>query len=149
MIWGEIINSVRKIHLDLASDYGLDPALFTRDIELSSMGVPYPRSLDDFEEWDEFSLPRELQDLLPLHPVERALIEGPLLPIHLIEFQSPEEIHSLYRSILLLERDWLEKTRTSTPENLKFIESQCHAWALRMTVRAGFRKLSPTKESET
>jgi len=146
MIWGEVINCVRKLHLSLVQEFSVDPALYTRDLEVDSDGIPFPEAIDDFDEWQETPMPQELQDILPLHPVERALIEGPLLPIQLIRFGSAKEIDALFGRILRLENSWLEISKTRTPERTRFVEVFLQAQALKLITRAGFRKLTSLKE---
>jgi hypothetical protein len=146
MIWGDVVNSVRKLHLHLVQEHGIDAALYTRDIPVSGPAIPFPDSVDDFEEWEEPLLPTELQDLLPLHPVERALIEGRLLPIQIIQFKTPREIESLLSSILALEKDWLEKSGTFTTGRIDSAREFLKAEGLRLIVRAGLRTLVSAKE---
>lgn len=146
MIWGEVINSVRRLHLFLVQECGVDPTLFTRDIPISGTLVPFPDSIDDFEEWEETPLPSELHDLLPLHPVERALIEGSLLPIQIIRFKTPREIESLFDAIIVLERKWMESSGTSSSDRLESVRNFLRAETLKLQVRAGLRTLAPTKD---
>jgi len=149
MIWGDVVNSVRKLHLYLVQEHSIDPALYTRDIPVSGPSIPFPDSVDDFEEWEEPVLPTELQDLLPLHPVERALIEGSLLPIQIIQFKNPREIESLLASVLALEKDWLKKSGTFTPERMDSTREFLKAEGIRLLVRAGLRTLASTKEMKS
>jgi hypothetical protein len=146
MIWGDVINSIRRLHLHMTMDLGIDAALFTRDIGISNTEIPMPASVDDFEEWEEAALPADLIDLLPLHPVERALIEGPLLPIQIIRFESAAGIESLMASILALEEEWMEKSRTKSPERQHAVRDFLKAEGIKLGVRAGFRKLASAKE---
>ena len=146
MIWGEIINSVRKIHLDLIEECSVPSLLTARDIELESSKLPFPEAIDDYDEWEEFPLPKDLQDVIPLHAVERALIEGPLLPIQHIRFHSSTDVERLFASILTLEKEWLQKSKILTPDKVQFLENACAVGALKISVRAGFQKLKPMKE---
>jgi hypothetical protein len=146
MIWGEIINSVRKIHLDLVQECSVPAALVSRDAELDPAGISFPESVDDFDEWEEIPLPVELQDVIPLHPVERALVEGPVLPIQHVRFVSAAEIERLFASILALEKDWLTRIASLTPDRVRFLENAIAVQALKLSVRAGFRSLKPMKE---
>jgi hypothetical protein len=146
MIWGEIINSVRKIHLDLIQDCSVPSVLSSRDVELDSESLPFPEAIDDYDEWEELPLPQDLQDIIPLHSVERALIEGPLLPIQHIRFHSALEIERLFASILTLEKEWLQKSKILTPDKVQFLENACAVGALKISVRAGFQKQKPMKE---
>ncbi len=146
MIWGEIINSVRRLHLFLVQEFAIDPALFTRDIPVAGVSIPFPDSIDDFEEWEETPLPAELHDLLPLHPVERALIEGSLLPIQIVRFKSTREIESLFEAIGALERNWMEASGTTSPERFKSVQNFLRAETLKLQVRAGLRTLASTKD---
>jgi hypothetical protein len=146
MIWGELVNSVRNLHLHLVQDFAVDPALYTRDIPVAEVPIPFPESVDDFEEWEEPAVPADLQDLLPLHPVERVMIEGPVLPIQIIRFRNVREIRSLFDAVLILEKEWLEKTGNFSNERIGAVRSFLKAEELKLSVRAGFRVLAPTKE---
>ncbi len=143
MIWGEIINPVRKLHLDLARDFSVPAALFSKDVELLSAAIPFPEAIDDFDEWDEIPLPPALQDLVPLHPVERALLEGPLLPIQHVRFASVGGIEELMAAILTLEKEWLHHHRVFTEDKAGFLVNFAAATSLKLSVRAGFGKLKP------
>jgi len=146
MIWGEVINSVRRIHLDLVQECSVPAALVSKDAELTDAEIPFPEAVDDFDEWEEIAIPPELQDIIPLHPVERALIEGPVLPIQQVRFVSSAEIERLFASILVLEKDWLSKAKLLTPDRVRFLENAIAVQALKLSVRAGFRSLKPMKE---
>ncbi len=146
MIWGDIINPVRKLHLDLAREFSIPPSLFAKDIELDPSGIPFPEVVDDFDEWQEIPLPPEMQDLIPLHPVERTLLEGPLLPIQLVRFSSAAAVERLFAAILLLEKEWLRQHRILTPDKIRFLENFSAATALKISIRAGFQKIKPVQE---
>ena len=149
MIWGEVINGVRGLHLKLIKDFAVDPKTFLKDQELRIEGFPYPEAKDDFDEWDEFPLEADLQDVIPLHPVERVLIEGSILPIQKVSFHSKNEIDVLFGSILRLEKEWLEKLRLDSPDKLQFVENDCAVQALRISTKAGFSKLSAVKSKSS
>ncbi len=146
MIWGEIINPVRKLHLELAREFSIPHALLAKDIELDPSGIPFPEAVDDFDEWQEIPLPAEMQDLIPLHPVERVLLEGPLLPIQLVRFESASAIERLFAAILSLEKEWLRQHRLLTPDKIRFLENFSAATALKLSIRAGFQKIKPIQE---
>ena len=51
MIWGEVINLVRHIHLGLLQEFSLEPTLLMKDIELKGASdFVFPDAVDDFEE---------------------------------------------------------------------------------------------------
>lgn len=109
---------------------------------MSGSGFPFPEAEDDFDEWTEIELAPEIQDVIPLHSVERVLIEGPILPIQKIKFHSKNEIDALFGSILRLEKEWCEKTKIASPDKILFIENDCTLQALRIAGKAGFNKLT-------
>lgn len=145
MIWGEIINSVRNLHRDLAEEFHLPVELYSRDLELSPLALPFPEPLDDFDEWLEPQFPDPLGELIPLHPVERALIEGPLLPIQKINFPSKHDIDRLFAHLMSMEKEWMEKTGTSSPDKVQYVENFLVVQSLKLSVRAGFGKISAVK----
>lgn len=142
MIWGEVINSVRHIHLSFIQEFTVEPKLLLKDIELKNAAhVMFPEALDDFDEWDEFIPSPQLEDILPLHPVERVLLEGPLLPIQKVSFKTLSEVELLFRSIFILEKEWMEILSLQNPSTEKFMERASASQALRLSTRLGFRKL--------
>lgn len=149
MIWGEVINSVRKLHLDLLREFSLSPRSLSVALELDAERISFPEAVDDFDEWQELTAEGELQDLIPLHPVERVLLEGPLLPIHLVRFRSRREIENLFSAIASLEKDWLEKSRALSPDKAQFIDNFCAVHALKTAARAGFRTVTPAHEEKS
>ena len=146
MIWGEIINSVRKLHLDLIRECSIPTAIVAKDLELGATSIPFPEAIDDYDDWQETELPQDLQDLIPLHPVERALLEGPVLPIQQVKFHSGSEIERLFAVILALEKAWLEKSNLLAPDRIQFVETGIAVASLKISSLAGFRKLKPMKE---
>ncbi len=145
MIWGEVINCVRTLHLDLMNEFAVDSRLFSKDLELKAASIPFPEAIDDFDEWLEPILPESLQDVIPLHPVERALIEGPLLPIQKVSFNTKSDVDALFAAIIACEKEWCEKNGVSTPAKMQFIENYFVVQALKISVRAGFGKITALK----
>jgi hypothetical protein len=142
MIWGEVVNSVRSIHLGLLEECGVDPQHLLKDVDLKGRELfAFPEAIDDFEDWNEFVPAQALEDILPLHPVERVILEGPLLPIQKIKFNSSREVDTLFSSILALEKEWAEALKLMNPKTQTFLERMCGTQALRLSTRAGFRKL--------
>ena len=139
MIWGEIINSLRSIHLSLTQEFEIDPKCFLEDVDFKNLApFPFPKEIDDFDEWNELIPSPALEDLLPHHPVERVLLEGPILPIQKIEFYSKKEITNLFQSILACELLWAGQLNLLTPEMKKYLERACSASALRCASRLGY-----------
>jgi hypothetical protein len=142
MIWGEVVNSVRSIHLSLIHEFALDPKLILKDVEFTTSPVfPFPKEIDDFDEWDELLPVPALEDILPLHPVERVLLEGPILPIQKVEFQNRGELEELFHTIFAYEKEWSQKLKVLTPSTEKFLERACATQALKLSTRLGFNKL--------
>jgi len=142
MIWGEVINLVRHIHLGLLQEFSLEPTLLMKDIELKGASdFVFPDAVDDFEEWDELVPSPSLEDILPHHPVERVLLEGPLLPIQKVKFHSLKEAEKLFENVLKLEKEWASELKILTPDFEKFLGHFCQAQALKLSTRLGFRKI--------
>ncbi|MBC7397468.1 MAG: hypothetical protein H7333_08490 [Bdellovibrionales bacterium] len=142
MIWGEIVNTVRRLNFDFLNEFSIDPRVCLKEMSLRSDDFPYPEQVDDFDEWNEFIPSPELEDILPLHPVERILVEGPLLPIQKVNFHSKSDVDVLYAAILSLQKEWCEKLFISSPERLLFFEKSCISNALKTSTRLGFLKLN-------
>jgi hypothetical protein len=142
MIWGEVINAVRSLHLELIEQFQLPLKTLTQDLELeSAKNFIYPGSTENFEEWEWISLPEPVQEALELHPVERALIEGPLLPIECIRIRDHAEMQAIYEAVFALEKEWLEKARVTSPDKTLFIEHSLKLKWLKLQTRAGLNRL--------
>lgn len=136
MIWGEFVTQIRNLHFELLDQFSLQPAQFTADIELTTDGFPFPESADDFGEWDPPEMPEKIQEALEFHSVERALLEGPLLPIHQVVITN-DSWETLFQAIFKLEKEWFEKTRLGTPEKISFVEQTLRAKFLQLQRRSG------------
>ena len=135
MIWGQIINEVRSLHLEFLDQYSISPHQFSSDIELTVEQFPFPTLGENFEDWETTILPEKIQEALELHAVERALIEGPLLPIQEVLIQN-HEWETLILAILGLEKDWMIKTKLFTDEKYSFIELTLRAKLLQLQRRS-------------
>lgn len=136
MIWGDFINQIRSLHLELMEQFSIQPAQFTADIELQSSGFPFPETGEDFGDWDPPAQPDRIQEALEFHPVERAMVEGPLLPIQEVIVKK-EDWERLYQAILGLEKEWLVKSKISNPEASAFVEQNLKAKFLQLQRRSG------------
>jgi len=145
MIWGEVINALRNLHRDLVVEFSVPPARYSEDRELKRDSVVFPEALDDFDEWIEPPLEEALAELIPLHPVERVLVEGPLLPIQKISFSSKGEIDALFAAIIALEKDWFQKAGLVSSDKIQYVENFLVVQALKLSVRAGFGKITALK----
>ena len=130
MIWGDVINSVRSLHLEFLDQYSIHAAAFSTafksDVELTTDAFPFPTVGENFEEWETPPLPEKIQEALEFHSVERALVEGPLLPIQEIVLKN-DEWDSLLNAILKLEKEWLTKTKLDTDDKYSFLEKNLQA----------------------
>ena len=122
MIWGQVINSVRSVHLELLDQYSIIPTLLSADLELSSDEFPFPAAGDEFDDWETLPISEKIQEALEFHAVERVLIEGPLLPIQEV-ILNDQEWDKLFRAIVLLETQWLKLTKLFSDEKVLFIEN--------------------------
>jgi hypothetical protein len=136
MIWGDFINHIRTMHAECIEAFGIHPSVFSHDIELNSGAFPFPAEGDDFGEWDGAEFPSAIQEALELHPVERVLMEGQLMPIHEIKIRE-HDWAPLQQAILELEKDWLQKTKLFTPEKFSFVEKNLGARFVQLQRRAG------------
>jgi hypothetical protein len=89
MIWGDFINQIRLLHSELLDHFQIQPTRFTADIELNSISFPFPESTGEYGEWETPVFPEKIMEALEFHPVERVLLEGPLLPIQEISIHTP------------------------------------------------------------
>jgi len=145
MIWGEVLNAVRGLHLEAVDAFRIAPQTLSRDVELdSARDFPFPESTECFEEWEWMAIPEALQDALELHPVERVLIEGPLLPIEGILIRDEAQWQKLGDAIFALEKEWLEKSvplQERTTDRMAPIEQSLKARWLKLLPRTGLKRL--------
>lgn len=139
MIWGEVIQEIRRFHLALVEQV---PTLFkphSPDLTLEP-AVAFPASTGDMDDWNPDHLPSSMAEWIEFHPVERVLLEGPLLPIEKVAFPTEHEFGNFASSIIELERNWIKRTGrlADVPANW---EHELRGRLLRLQTRAGVRRL--------
>jgi hypothetical protein len=142
MIWGEIINATRRLHQDFL-DYSHTPLkTFIQDQTLpSSAGFPFPEAAIDYADWEPVEFANsEIQEALELHPVERVLLEGPILPIQMVSMNA-KLLDNIYLRILKLETEWCQSVQLDTDLNFQFIEQTFAKRWLKVRTKAGFNSL--------
>lgn len=110
MTWGVVIQELRRFHLSLLEQ---TPSLFVPHSPEFSLHTPesvFPKPTDDMEDWNEDELPEQIASWIEFHPVERALLEGPLLPIQKVSFSSESDFLHFVDAVIDLERRWLTST---------------------------------------
>jgi len=118
MIWGEVINAVRSLHLKMLDEYNWTPTFIGNEVKFSESKFHFPKSKGNFSDWHEKSIP----DALEMHAVERVLLEGPLLPVEQIAIQNESEATIIFKQILFLEREWLQKQNIHNSDTVSFLE---------------------------
>lgn len=136
MIWGEFVNQIRILHAELLDQFSIQPSTFTVDVELASEHFPFPESSGDYGEWDPPAFPEKITEALEFHPVERVLLEGPLLPIQDVVLK-PNDWEKIQQAIISLELEWMSKTKLHSPEKQQFLENNIRARFLQLQRRFG------------
>lgn len=136
MIWGEFVSQIRSLHADFIEQFQLKPAQILAPAELNSEPFPYPANAEDYGEWNPPEFPEPMNEALELHPVERVLLEGPLLPIQEVKIEN-HQWTDLQNAILDLEKEFLRQTRMNQPEKIDFIEKNLNARFMQLQRRAG------------
>jgi hypothetical protein len=139
MIWGEIINTVRNLHAEFFEAFRPQWKDYS-PVELNSDSFPYPAETGDYGEWEPPIFPESMMELLELHPVERVLLEGPLLPIQEVTIEAPQWIQ-IQNAILQLEKQFLQQMKYHQPEKSEFIEKNLHARFMQLQRRSGHQTL--------
>lgn len=144
MIWGEVVEEIRRFHLALAQQV---PTLTARphspEATLDPSLVPFPAAQDDgdaFDDWDPAPLEGKLGEWIEFHPVERALLEGPLLPIQRIKFTNEAEYARFADAMVGLERAWIQSAARPGEIPAEW-ETELKSRLLRLQTKAGFRQL--------
>lgn len=136
MIWGDFINQIRNLHLELLDRYEIKPSSFTVDVELNVSNFPFPTAGDDYGEWETPQLPEKIMEAIEFHPIERVLLEGPLLPIQEVLI-STQQWNLLFQAMMKLENEWLNKMKIDSPERITFIEQNLRAKFIQLQKRSG------------
>jgi hypothetical protein len=140
LLWGEVVQEIRNFHLDLVN---ADPKLVyshSPDYTLYSNAFPFPESNGDMDDWEPIPLPATISNWIEFHPVERALLEGPLLPIHRVFWNGTESFNQFCTAVTELERTW--STEHTPPLVLPLHwEQELSRRLLRIQTRAGMRML--------
>lgn len=136
MIWGDLINQLRMLHLELMDRFAIQPRAFLQDVELNADDFPFPEATEEFGEWNPPFLPEKIEESIEFHPVERVLMEGPLMPIQEVQL-APPQWDSLYSALLRLEREWLTKTKLHSPEKFEWLEQNLHSRISQLKKRSG------------
>lgn len=140
VLWGDIIHELRQFHLDLIQ---LDPKIATPhspDYTLYSNAFPFPESSGDYDDWSTQELPQHLERWIEFHPVERALLEGPLLPIQKVFWPTPESFSQFCSALLELEQTWSKEHHPPVALPLGW-EQELHRRLLRVQSKRGIRHL--------
>jgi hypothetical protein len=135
MIWGEIVNQVRNLHADFLDEFHPQTKSFS-SVELEADSFPYPADSGEYGEWEPSPNSHVQMEVLELHPVERVLLEGPLLPIQEVKLQG-SEWNLLEQAILELEMQFLQKTKLHQPEQKEFIQKKLHARFMQLQRHSG------------
>ena len=141
MIWGELINGIRNLHFEFLNQFELPVQVFLKEVELTRENFPYPPSAHEFGDWEPAHFPASINDGLEMHPVERVLLEGPLLPLEQVVLKSETQSSELFIAILNLEVEWIQKVGIFTPEKQNFFEQTIKNLRIRIQAKAGIGRL--------
>ena len=141
MIWGEVIQEIRRFHLALVelSSTRLKP--HSPELALDGASVPFPSATGDMDDWNEDHLPASIAEWIEFHPVERVLLEGPLLPIEKVNFPTNQEFTMFANSIVELEKNWMKRIGPAAANIPGNWEQELRSRLLRLQTRAGGRRL--------
>ena len=92
------------------------------------------------DDWNPEPIPEKISEWVEFHPVERALLEGPLLPIQTIHFATESDFIHFTNAVIDLEKNWLNKSvrMSDVPPHW---ETELRSRLLRLQTRAGIRRL--------
>lgn len=116
MIWGDWINLLRQLHYAFWLKYPVEP----KNISLFTP-FHFPKATHTLGEWHPWepqglTAPSSHMEFLESHPVERILLEGPLLPLQFVQFKSPNDLMALIHQLYTLEQEWLTEVGYLKPE---------------------------------
>jgi hypothetical protein len=142
MIWGDIINAVRSLHLNLIESLELRSEWFTQEMRLLPVELSFLPSTGQFTTWHALEVPAFLE----FNPIERLLVEGPLLPTEKVTVPSESALAQLSQQLLILETEWLiqlsnEHREMTLEPALKTLEQLWRSEWLRIQTKAGFNRL--------
>lgn len=140
MIWGEVVNEIRRFHLALAQQAPAILRPHSPDFTLDPQSIVFPDALDDMDDWDHEPIPLKLAEWVEFHPVERALLEGPILPIQHVRFTNEAHFGEFAEAVVQLEKNWIARA-TRQGEVPADWEKELKSRLLRLQTRAGVRRL--------
>lgn len=136
MIWGELVDQLREVHLGFLDQFGIHPRAFLQDCEIHCDDFPYPAASEDYGDWIPAEIPEKIAEAIELHPVERILLEGPILPIQEVRLNQAEW-NRILETLIRLERQWLSQTRLLNEESYQYFETQIRTRIQNLQRRSG------------
>ncbi|MBS1958447.1 MAG: hypothetical protein JST80_03155 [Bdellovibrionales bacterium] len=141
MIWGEVIQEIRRFHLALVEQSPTLLKAHSPELALDGTAVPFPAATGDMDDWNPDHLPGSIAEWVEFHPVERVLLEGPLLPIEKVNFPTDQEFTMFANSIVELEKNWMRRIGPGAANIPSNWEQELRSRLLRLQTRAGLRRL--------
>lgn len=123
MIWGELVDQLREVHLGFLDRFGIHPRAFLQECELLCDDFPFPTASEEYGDWSPAEIPEKIAEAIELHPVERVLLEGPILPIQEVRLNQAEW-NRISETLIRLERQWLSQARLLTDESFDYFEAE-------------------------
>ena len=137
MIWGDVINQVRSLHLEMISQIKIDPTLILESLSFQNEPFSFPKPSGNFNDW----IPLPVPEILEFHPVERFLIEGPLLPMDEFQFQNETEAAMAFQQIFELEKKWLQALQINSDAFISELEKFWKNEWLKFKNKVGYSRL--------
>jgi len=101
MTWGDLLKQITSLHLQFLEHFPLD---YTESVKLERRILPFPepQHIDQNYRWNLISEdPRIL-----FHPLERALLEGPISPNETFRFRSPAHCKLFFETLCVCDQEW-------------------------------------------
>jgi hypothetical protein len=142
MIWGDVINAVRSLHLNLMESLSLQSEWFSQEVIFTPVDLCFLPSGGQFTTWKA----REVPAFLEFSPIERMLVEGPLLPTERVTIPNEQALAQLSEQIFILETEWLiqlsnEHREVELEPSLKILEQLWRSEWLKIQTKTGFNRL--------
>ena len=141
MIWGDVINAIRSLHLNLMESLSLHSEWFSHEPVFTPIEISFLPSSGQFSTWKSIEVPAFLE----FSPIERRLLEGPLLPTEKVTIPNEQALAQLSAQILLLETEWLihvsnERREVQLESSLKTLEQLWRSEWLKIQTKTGFNR---------
>lgn len=121
LVWGDFINSIRQFH----EEFWMKFPFPKKQVTLFST-FHFPPTSGEQGDWYPWEPQWVQPEVIELHPVDRILMEGPIMPFEVVRLKTPTDVSFLVKQVHQLEREWLAEVGFLKPDSQAFLEQKMH-----------------------